>query len=129
MLSILHKSFGAAARMVQGLRSVLSRESCWDVHGSLESEVARLLSGILLYILGFWAPIMLPLSPKRICFCPRCCSTAEDTALLNQLQVPGQHCLNAWVSPEDLSGIFFWAVYCRPWPKTIRNPKRNSLRL
>ena len=30
--------------------------------------IPRLLSGMLFYFVGFWAPIMLPSSPKRIHF-------------------------------------------------------------
>ena len=37
---------------------------------------ARLLGGILFYFLGFWSPVILPLSPESIYFIPRGYPTA-----------------------------------------------------
>ena len=39
-------------------------------------SLSRLLCGMRLYLLGFWAPILLPFSPTCIYFCPRGHSTA-----------------------------------------------------
>ena len=41
-----------------------------------DNTKSMLLSGIRFYFLGFWSPIILPLSPKSIYFIPRGYSTA-----------------------------------------------------